>query len=134
MKKGFTLLEMTGVIAILALVAIIAIPNIITTLKKSDNDKSNQYKKIIENGAEIYVSRNTNLFKNRINSNQTFYIKIKDVVDSGNIQSTLINHSSNLKVIDDLGCIKIFKESEVLKYEYQDANNPICAGIKTLED
>ncbi len=59
MKKGFTLVELLGVIVILGLIAMIAIPTINTALNSSRDKAYNEQIKTIENTARTYMSKNS---------------------------------------------------------------------------
>ena len=57
MNRGFTLVELLGVIVILSLIAIFVFPSVINTIK--ENDKSDEYKiAMVENAAKLYIRDN----------------------------------------------------------------------------
>jgi len=123
-NKGFTLIEILGVIAIMGIIAMIALPNIVTSLKKTEENKQNVYKNAIVQGGEIFVEQNRDLFKIRVanlksKASMAFYIKVVDVVTTGYVQSTLTNATTGLKAADDTGCIKItMDDNQALQYTY----------------
>ena len=55
MNKGFTLVELLAVLFILSVITIVAVPNVVNTNKNSKEDEEKQFKKTIENAAEVYV-------------------------------------------------------------------------------
>lgn len=59
MKKGFTLVELLGVIVILGIIAMIAIPTINTALNDSRQKAYNEQIDTIENTARTYMSKNS---------------------------------------------------------------------------
>lgn len=59
MKKGFTLVELLGVIVILGLIAMIAIPTINTALNNSRDKAYNEQINTIEDAARSYMSKNS---------------------------------------------------------------------------
>ena len=62
MKKGFTLVELIGVIIILALIMLLAVPPILNSIRSTRNELSDASKKIIYTAANLYVSENLNDF------------------------------------------------------------------------
>ena len=59
MKKGFTLVELLGVIVILGLIAMIAIPTINSALNSSREKAYNEQVNTIVNTARTYMSKNS---------------------------------------------------------------------------
>ena len=62
MKKGFTLVELIGVVIILALISLLAFPPILNSIRKTKTELSDASKKILYNAASLYVSENLNDF------------------------------------------------------------------------
>ena len=62
MKKGFTLVELIGVVIILALIALLAFPPILNSIRKTKAEISDASKEILYNAASLYVSENLNDF------------------------------------------------------------------------
>lgn len=59
MKKGFTLVELLGVIVILGLIAMIAIPTINSSLNSSRDKAYDEQVRTIEDTARTYMSKNS---------------------------------------------------------------------------
>ena len=62
MKKGFTLVELIGVIIILGLIALIALPPILNAIREKESEISEASEEIIYNATSLYVSDNSNSF------------------------------------------------------------------------
>ena len=62
MKKGFTLVELIGVIIILGLIVLIALPPILNAIRGKESEISEASKEIIYSAANLYVSDNSNSF------------------------------------------------------------------------
>ena len=62
MKKGFTLAELIGVVIILALIALLAFPPILNSIRKTKGELSDASKEILYNATNLYVSENLNDF------------------------------------------------------------------------
>ncbi len=65
MKKGFTLVELIGVVIILALIALLAFPPILNSIIKTKTELSDASKEILYNATNLYVSENLNDFPKR---------------------------------------------------------------------
>ena len=65
MKKGFTLAELIGVVIILALIALLAFPPILNSIRKTKGELSDASKEILYNATSLYVSENLNDFPKR---------------------------------------------------------------------
>ena len=62
-NKGFTLVEMLGIIVILLLISLFAFPSLNKMLKNESNMEEETFLKIIRNASEIYVETNYNQFE-----------------------------------------------------------------------
>ena len=62
MKKGFTLVELIGVIIVLGLIALIALPPILNAIREKESEISEASEEIIYNATSLYVSDNSNSF------------------------------------------------------------------------
>ena len=78
MKKGFTLAELIGVVIILALIALLAFPPILNSIRKTKGELSDASKEILYNATELYVSENLNDFP-KYNGN-TYCVTLNDLV------------------------------------------------------
>lgn len=112
-KKGFTLVEIMGVMTILALLLIVTVPAIVNSIKKSDIDEIARIEKDIFLATEVYVQKNE--------------IEVTDVGTFVSIQSLITEEYvryDNIKTIDDIKSkyVKVTKENLEYKYELVDNN------------
>ena len=56
-NKGFTLLEMMGVLILLAIILLVAIPSITKTIKKDQVNQLNKYEETLCDAAISYISQ-----------------------------------------------------------------------------
>lgn len=82
MKKGFTLIEMLGIITVLAILLLLTFPNLSNSLKKTKENKNNNFTNNLKISTEAYVQLNRNKFPELNNVNGTVQIKIQDLYDA----------------------------------------------------
>ena len=83
-KKGFTLIETIMVIAILALLMLILVPNVIVLINKNNIKSCNNLEESIKNATKMYVTNNKSELG--FSCNETKSLKIQDLVNSGDLK------------------------------------------------
>ena len=112
MKKGFTLIEMLGIITVLAILLIVTFPNLSNSLKKTKENKNNNFTNNLKVSAEAYVELNRDRFSELNNTNGTIQIKIQDLYDSNLMKGNYGN-------IDTSTTVTVTKQLDgTLKYYY----------------
>ena len=86
MKKGFTLVELIGVIVILGVIAAFSVPALTKTMKNSADKEYEEFVKNITLAAENYFHNETD---GKIDSR--VFIKISTLVNSGYLKKEIIN-------------------------------------------
>lgn len=89
-KKGYTLVELIGIIVVIGIIALIAIPNIINTLKKTDTIVYEDFLKNVELAAEYYIDKNRTDFDLK-EPGDNIFVKIVDLVNAGLLDKTMVN-------------------------------------------
>ena len=79
-KKGFTLVELIGVVIILALISLLAFPTILNSIRNTKSQLSAVSKEILYSAASSYVSNNLNDL-NKKNGN-TFCVTLESLVQN----------------------------------------------------
>ena len=119
MKKGFTLVELLAILAILGAIVLVSVPSIVATNKRSEENNYNQYTASIENAAQIYVETHPDRFATlKSTNNQTETINTEDLVASGVIQGTLKNPRTNIQLINEASSVTVKNQSGTLIYTY----------------
>ena len=114
MKKGFTLVELLAVLVILGVITLVAVPSVITTNQKSVENEYNEFKKTVENAAEIYMETHID---QKPGVGETKSISVKVLKDAGFINSNLTNPKTK-NVISDDDTISVKKENGTITYTY----------------
>lgn len=81
-NKGFTLAELLGVIAILALICLVAFPPMLEAIKKSKKNINDTNSTIVLNAANLYVENNINSISF---TNNKYCFQIQTLIDSGEL-------------------------------------------------
>ena len=90
-KKGFTLIETIMVIAILALLMLILVPNVISLINKNNIKSCQNLEASIKNAAKVYVANNKYQLGFSCNASETtsiVKISIQDLINSGDLKLT----------------------------------------------
>lgn len=99
-KKGFTLIETIMVIAILALLMLILVPNVISLINKNNIKSCQNLEASIKNAAKVYVTNNK--YQLGFSCDTEKEIKIQDLIDSGDLKLTdnkLVNPKDNSTIL-----------------------------------
>lgn len=95
-RNGFTLVELLGVIMILALIVIVASPPIIEKLKKAETEIDKASMALVESAVELYIDENSNSYPN-ING-YNYCLTLQQLVDSGKLKKAVLNTKSGDQV------------------------------------
>ena len=124
MKKGFTLIEMIGVMVILSLLMAFAMPSIINYIKKGGDTKDKVVIEMIYDAAKNYVSDNKNMFKK--DENNTYCISLYTLASEGYIESPMTLSSSDDDITSE-SSTKTVKVTYDKKYKYELTDE--CTGM-----
>lgn len=121
-NKGFTLIELISVILILALLAIIVFPNILSSINKNETELNDDNKKLIVSNAKDYVGDNTDLFVKK--SGNVYCIKLSTLSDNGYTTNVKGLKNGNSALTTD--GVKVTYDGKKFVYEYVTLTN--CSG------
>lgn len=100
-NKGFTVIELVGIILILALILLVSFPSILN-LSKSDKEK--EYNNMVKNlciAGESYIHANSDSYSELLNVGSIINIDIRDLMSYGNVDTNVKNPNTKLSVSDD---------------------------------
>ena len=123
-NKAFTLVELTGVITIIALISVLVSPSIINQIRSSKNRVDKVTEKLIFSATDLYLDENKYRFP--LNKGAAYCITLRDLVDDGKLQESLLN--SNGDEIDLSFSVKV-AVSEDLQYGGYEITNECVEKI-----
>ena len=120
--KGFTLLEVILVVAILGVITLIAVPSVSSLLNKNKDDQYENLKKSIISAAKIYVSDNRynlGIVCNNVNNKPIITVTLEELVSEGNLTEPIID-PRNKNEIDLNNVVNITYNcyNKTFSYEY----------------
>lgn len=117
-KKGFTLVELIGVIALLAVVALITIPIMTNSIKKSkEKTYIAQVKNIISSAKKWVVA-------NGPKSDKEFNITLSELLNDKIIENDLvIDPRDDTNMVDNGACVFVNYNDSNKTYSYLFSNN-----------
>lgn len=126
-NKGFTLIEMIMVIAILAMLAVLTTPNVIKMINKNKADNYNSVIDSIVSSCDLYVSDNRYelSFNNTCSGdyeatpNVSTSITLKDLVNSKDISTPIRNECTNEELNYDTIKITITLDCKTKNFSYK---------------
>lgn len=118
MKKGFTLIELIAVVAILGLIALIVYPSINSVIKSSQDDSYESQTKIIEKAAQAWALDNVNLLP----KDEVTVVCVSQLVEGGYISNEDVKDPRDTEK-ELSGGVEISYKSKQYIYEYNDEAN-----------
>ena len=126
-KNGFTLIELLGVIIIIGVLSVIALPQIINQMTKSKDKFSSATLKILYAAGEIYVDQNQSTYHQT--KGNTFCITLQELVDQGQLESPIVDANSG----QEISLSKVLKlnidSRGLIDYEYKIYDASQCTQV-----
>lgn len=138
-QNGFTLIELIGVVAILALIMVVTIPQLMSTMTKSNVKELESFAYDLETSAMTYVENEWSDFKIeylKYNKAGSYCMSLSSLIEKNYIKKTEIDPSTNA-VIDANGKYILLTNisdnsgSYRFSYKYVDTsvdNTTICSS------
>lgn len=96
MKKGFTLIEIVAVIAVVSILLVILTPYLLNSVNNKKDEVSNVAKKMIYDAADIYIKDNNEIYTS--DEGAIYCIKLETLVNSGKLMNPVKDMKKNKEV------------------------------------
>ena len=123
-KKGFTLIEVIMVIAIITILSLILIPNVMVLINENKKRSCEKMIDNIESAAKMYVNQNKYELGFDCVDNKTKGITLETLVDAGYLGGELVN-PINKEKIDLKSEVSVTYNCKVKGFKYK-VNNINC--------
>lgn len=94
-NKGFTLVEMLGVMTLLVVIFAFIYPNVIQMLEKGKETDYAEYENSVFLATEAYVNSDTTLSSQLVNEGDSVSVTYSDLLTNGFLSSKLVNPKTN---------------------------------------
>ena len=121
--RGFTLVELLAILVILGLITLVAVPTIVSNNKKTKERDVEEFKRTVENAAEVYVETHLDEkkikdFKKSNSSNEAMCISTDTLTELGLLNSSLVNPETNERIGVSTHFVSITKSDNNINYSY----------------
>ncbi len=123
-KKGFTLVELIGVVVILGLIALIAFPALLNQINTSKNEVSESVRELVISSSKSYVEDDTQLAPKK------YCITLEELIDGGYLTEGIVSSER-----DKLQNKRVMVTYYNNKYNYELVDSKdcyICKGVKAV--
>ena len=93
-NRGFTLVEVIGIVLILSTIFLVSFPSLMGITKKADEDK---YDDMVENlclAGESYIYSNMNTYEDFISKRKKINISVQTLINYGNVDVDKIDNAA----------------------------------------
>lgn len=116
-KNGFTLIEMTATVLILALLTVFIVPRVSTMINSNKAKACNSIVTSAEDAAKIYTYKNTNVIDTAITNVGYYEVTLLTLQKDGLLDVKLENPYTN-ENISNTNVVKITKNGNTYEYTY----------------
>lgn len=124
-EKGFTLVELLGVIVIVAALSLIVFPIVMGQFRKNKSQISAVTWRLIEEAASLYVDANPNQYE--LTNGNVYCITLNQLVVAGNLSEPFIDSSTGER-IPLSNTVKVSVMNNQFSYSFNGENS--CAEVR----
>ena len=122
--RGFTLLELLAIVAILGVLLLILVPSTFNILRTAKNNSYNTMVDTIENSAKLYVEKNWKDVEPIILATGVYEMTLEQLSDLGLLKENLVNPKTNEIVLPSKKVKVMYDDDGALFYCYEDKDCP----------
>ena len=119
MKKGFTLAEMLAVVTMMAVIALLVIPNVTSMLNNVNSEKYNRFLSDVFLATEAYVEKNISNYENNIKRKISFQVSKNELLNSHYLKSTLHDPKNNKSIKDEDFVVEVYFKNDDNEFHYK---------------
>ena len=137
MKKGFTLIEMLGIITVLAILLIITFPNLSKSLKMTKEHKNNNFTNNLKVSAEAYIELNRDSYENLDIPGTEISFTVQELYDANLLKGQYenVNTEDTIKVIVGTdGILRYFYNGSQIGIEKQESDDNLSREIALIKE
>lgn len=116
-KNGFTLIEITAVVLLLAIITIFIVPKVSTIIGNNKDKACNSIVTSAEEAAKNYTYKYTSKVNNDITNSGYFEITLLDLMKEGLLDVKLENPYTG-EEIPNTNTVKVTKSGNIYEYTY----------------
>lgn len=116
-KNGFTLIEITVCVLLLAIILVLVVPKVNTMISNSKKKSCDSIISTIEGSGKSYTYKHTYIVDTAISNDGYFEISLLDLQKEGLLDVDIENPFTN-ELIDNTNKLRITKEGNIYTYKY----------------
>lgn len=129
MKKGFTLVELLGVIVLLGVIILVAAPSLIRTNKTAKANEQKDFEATLQTVCESYLEVHSDTYYNVLTMNgSSKLIRIQDLITEGYLKADLKNPQTTKTISEEQKALKATNSGNGIICEY--VNNGATINLK----
>ena len=98
MKKGFTLVELLGIITIIAMMLLVTVPSLMTTLRRNTEKEETRFLNTVYLATETYVQENRRSYPDFRNPGDSITINTGTLIDNYMLASNTVDPVTKKKL------------------------------------
>ena len=110
-EKGFTMVELLGIVAIIAAILVFTGPSIVGMLKRDEETEYNRFLEDLYLATETYIQLNISNYPELSNTGGTSNVMVQSLIENGYVKASTVNPKTD-EVIKKTDIVVVTKESD----------------------